>query len=241
MTVSIRSSLVLSAAALAVVCAGFAPAEPETAPATVGEPNLCTTGQQQSPVDLGGAIGANAAPPQIAWETTRGAWIANTGQTLQLEVANAGGVTLDGVAYALESMHLHHPAEHTIGGKSFPLEAHLIHAAADGRRLELAVLFETGAGNAALDPIWATAPARPGKAAVAFAFSPAELVGTDAGFFRYEGSLTEPPCSETVTWLVAAKPATVSASQIAALAMMFPENAREAQPLNRRYVLKTLN
>ena len=57
--------------------------------------------------------------------------------------------------------------------------------------------------------------------------------------FRYEGSLTTPPCSETVHWTVMATPVTASPSQLAAFGALFPHNARPVQPLNRRYVLKT--
>jgi carbonic anhydrase len=245
MTVSVRSSLALGALALvALACVALAepPAngeEPATAISTGLAKDFCATGQQQSPVDLANAIPAAAKMPTFNWKPVRGGMVVNTGATIELDIEGAGGVTIDGTTYALKQVRFHHPSEHTIGGKSFPLEAHLVHASVDGRLAVIGVLFEEGAANPMLDPVWATAPGRAGKAAVAFAIDPAKLVGAATSAFQYEGSLTAPPCSETVTWSVLAKPVAASRSQIAAFAAMFPNNARPVQPLNRRYVLKT--
>jgi carbonic anhydrase len=175
----------------------------------------------------------------MTWLPAKGGMVVNNGHTIEVEVAGAGGAKLDGVDYTLKQFHFHHPSEHTVDGKSFPLELHLVNQAADGRLAVISVLFLEGTANPALDSIWATAPAKEGKAAVAFSIDPAKFMPASSGAFRYEGSLTTPPCSETVTWTVMAQPQTVSASQIAAFATLFPYNARPIQPLNRRYVLKT--
>jgi carbonic anhydrase len=114
-----------------------------------------------------------------------------------------------------------------------------VHAAPDGDLAVVGVMFLEGSSNSDLDAIWATAPGRQGKAAVAFEINPAKFAPADGSAFRYEGSLTTPPCSETVRWTVMATPQTISPSQIAAFAALFPWNARPVQPLNRRYVLKT--
>ena len=58
--------------------------------------------------------------------------VINNGHTIQVDVGDAGGIELDGVKYALKQFHFHHPSEHTIDGKAFPLELHLVHAAGDG-------------------------------------------------------------------------------------------------------------
>lgn len=261
MTVSIRASLMLSALAMAALTAAFVdpPADTHAAPAS-GHPghwsyggeggpdhwadlaaeNLsCSAGHQQSPIDLAGAMAASAPAPQPHWVPANAAMVINNGHTIQVDVQKGGSITLDGKDYVLKQFHFHHPSEHTIDGKQFPLEAHFVHAAADGDLAVIGVMFLEGTANPNLDGIWATAPAREAKAAVAFEIDAAAFMPEQGGAFRYEGSLTTPPCSENVHWTVMATPVTASASQIAAFSGLFPWNARPVQPLNRRYVLKT--
>ncbi len=261
MTVSIRVSLMLSALAMAALTAAFVdppeaadtaktPAHPahwsyggEGGPAHWGElapeNKPCATGLQQSPINLASAITATVDVPHPHWTPARGGMVINNGHTLQVDVSNGGGIKLNGKDYALKQFHFHHPSEHTIDGKQFPLEVHLVHAAPDGDLAVVGVMFAEGEANSSLDAIWATAPGREGKAAVAFEIDVAKFLPKKPEAFRYEGSLTTPPCSETVHWTVMSAPLTASPGQISAFSMLFPWNARPVQPLNRRYVLKT--
>ena len=261
MTVSIRASLMLSALAMAALTAAFvdppeeshaspAPAQPvrwsyegEGGPLHWGglstDNRPCSAGAQQSPIDLAGALSASIPAPAEHWTPASSAMVVNTGHTIQIDVPAGGSVSLNGKDYILRQFHFHHPSEHTIDGKQFPLEAHFLHAASDGDLAVISVLFLEGAANPNLDAIWATAPGREAKAAVAFEIDAAAFMPKQGAAFRYEGSLTTPPCSESVHWTVMATPVTASASQIAAFASLFPHNARPVQPLNRRYVLKT--
>lgn len=265
MTVSIRASLLISAFAMAALTAAFAApsdgpdklpddtkAQAHPAHWTYGgdagpdhwgelgpENKPCAIGLQQSPVELSGAMAASVPAPIPRWTPSRAAMVVNTGHTLQVNVENGGGVTLEGKAYALKQFHFHHPSEHTIEGKAYPLEVHFVHAATDGDLAVIGVLFEEGEANAALDPIWAVAPIKEGEFRVAAEVNPLRFLPPTAGVYRYEGSLTTPPCSETVHWTVMTTPVKASASQLAAFASLFPWNARPVQPLNRRYVLKT--
>jgi carbonic anhydrase len=241
MTVSIRTSLAISAVALALLCAGFAvpQAHGDTLEDAHAASDTCTLGRQQSPIDLTGAIPADMATPRPSWTAVHGGAVLNTGHTIQVNLSGAGTLDLGGATYSLQQFHFHHPSEHTIDGKAFPLELHLVHAAQDGRLAVVGVLFEEGPANPALDAVWATAPGREGKAAVAFDIDAADFLPKGGGAFRYEGSLTTPPCSETVSWTVMATPLTASHAQIAAFAAMFPDNARAVQQINRRFILKT--
>jgi carbonic anhydrase len=259
MTVSIRASLLFSAFAMAALTAAFAnpPSEEADAPAhpkhwsyggeggpdhwaeLTPENAPCSKGVQQSPIDLSGAMVATVDTPHPKWIPVHGGTVVNNGHTIQVDVGNAGGIRLNGVDYSLKQFHFHHPSEHTIDGKSFPLEVHLVHASAEGKLAVVGVMFETGPANASLDSVWATAPGRQGKAAVAFEIDASKLMPKAGPAYRYEGSLTTPPCSETVSWTVMAEPQTASAAQIAAFSEIFPWNARPVQPLNRRYVLRT--
>lgn len=261
MTVSIRASLLLSALAMAALTAAFVdpPEESHASPAPAqpirwsyegegGPQNWsklspdnqpCAAGAQQSPIDLAGALSASIPAPVMQWTPTRNAMVVNTGQTIQIDVPDGSNLALDGRDYVLKHFDFHHPSEHTIDGKQFPLEAQFLHASADGHFAIVSVLLLEGAHNPNLDAIWATAPGREAKAAVAFEVNVAAFMPAQDTVFRYEGSLTTPPCSESVHWMVMATPVTASASQIAAFGALFPHNARPIQPLNRRYVLKT--
>jgi len=261
MTVSIRASLLLSALAMAGLTAAFVdpPGNSEEAKTSAHpghwsyggeggpehwgelapENSPCATGIQQSPIDLSGAMPASVEAPKPHWVPARGGMIVNNGHTIQVDISSGGGVTLGGKDYTLKQFHFHHPSEHTIDGKQFPLEVHFVHAAKDGDLAVIGVMLAEGSNNPNLDAIWATAPGKEGKAAVAFEIDVAKFLPEASGAFRYEGSLTTPPCSETVHWTVMAAPQSASSSQIAAFSTLFPWNARPVQPLNRRYVLKT--
>jgi carbonic anhydrase len=118
------------------------------------------------------------------------------------------------------------------------MEAHLVHADADGHLLVLAVLFEEGAQNDALATAWQDMPARPHTHHLlqTRAFAGA-LLPESHDYYRFDGSLTTPPCSEGVTWLVMKEPVTASKAQIAHFArVMGHPNNRPVQPLNGRIV-----
>ncbi len=198
----------------------------------------CSTGEQQSPIDLSAAVPAGVQPPHITWRASA-AEIVNTGRTVQVNLDDAGGVWLGDVLYELKQFHFHHDSEHAVDGRRFPLEAHFVHAAPSGGYAVIAVLFAEGEANPDLAGLWATAPAAPGRAAAPGPIDPAAFLPASARAFHYAGSLTTPPCDETVVWTVFADPAPVSAAQIAAFAQAFPNNARPLQPRNRRFVLAT--
>ena len=86
----------------------------------------------------------------------------------------------------------------------------------------------------------AAAPKKEGSAALKAPLDPWAFMPKAREFFRYEGSLTTPPCSEVVDWNVMAKTITVSNADIAAFKAIFPMNARPLQPVNRRFVLRGL-
>jgi len=203
------------------------------------ENRACAIGGQQSPIDLTSPLSARIDAPVAVWAPANGAEVVNNGHTLQVNVASPGNVKLGGKDYALKQFHFHHPSEHTIDGKSFPLEIHFVHAAPDGDMAVIGVMVDGGAVNPALNPIWAVAPAKEGRAEAAGEIDLDAFLPEDSSLYRYEGSLTTPPCSETVRWTVMSTPITASPSQLAAFAQLFPLNARPVQPLNRRYILKT--
>jgi carbonic anhydrase len=159
---------------------------------------------------------------------------------VQVTYAAGSTLTVDSHPYQLKQFHFHAPSENLLDGKHFPLEAHFVHADADGNLAVVAVFFENGAANAALDRLGKDLPLRAGdKHDLAVKIAAAELMPKARDYYRFSGSLTTPPCSEGVNWLVLKHPVTASEKQIEQLhAAMGHDNARPVQPLNARIIVQ---
>ncbi|GAB6063462.1 carbonic anhydrase [Deferrisoma palaeochoriense] len=200
----------------------------------------CGKGKNQSPVDLRGFIEAGLAPLEISYAEAPLA-VVNNGHTIQVNYPAGSTLTVDGRTFVLKQFHFHAPSENTVEGKSFPLEAHFVHADDQGNLAVLALLFEQGEENPELAKIWAHMPASAGSQASPEGVSVRAdaLLPASRDYYRYNGSLTTPPCTEGVLWLVLKTPATVSAEQVEAFRhVMHHDNNRPVQPLNARAVLR---
>ena len=207
----------------------------------------CGEGRHQSPIDITKATpGATAElrttfPPAELHIAHHGhiADGINNGHTIQINYPDAETLTLGGVAYQLTQYHFHSPSEHTVDGKRFPMEMHLVHKSAGDRLAVVGVFIAEGAHNRAFDPVWANLPAHKGVET----HYPAVTVDVDALLpavrtsYRYDGSLTTPPCSEGVSWIVMTTPIELSGEQLAAFTRLVKDNNRPVQRLNGRTIL----
>lgn len=217
--------------------------EGEAGPAKWGELDaanqVCSIGVQQSPIDIGATISANLYPLEIHWDD-KADTIVNNGHTIQLNMAPGSTLKLGGATFDLVQFHFHRPSEHLIDGKPFPMEVHFVHRMASGTLGVVGVLIQAGKANASFAKIIATMPQSEGPAVKAdAAINPNGLLPQKLSYFRYEGSLTTPPCSEVVDWMVLTDPIEVAADDIAGFAKLYPMNARPAQKDNRRFVLQS--
>ena len=194
----------------------------------------CASGTEQSPVDLTGAQGSDLS--SLAFDYTPSPiTISNNGHTIQVDYAPGSGIVLDGARYELLQFHFHHVSEHAVDGVRFPLELHLVHRNNSGALAVVGVLFEVGSANEALKPLWNHLPAKAGPATiVAGEVDATALLPKRRTTWRYMGSLTTPPCTEGVSWIVMTEPVALSAEQIEAFGTIFPNNSRPVQPLNGR-------
>lgn len=205
---------------------------------------LCTgysdcAGPSQSPVDIKNAQ-ADAALADIpeSYQTST-AHILNNGHTIQFNYDAGSSIVVNGETYNLAQFHFHTPSEHTINGQSYPMEVHLVHKNADGTKLAvIGVLFEEGAENPILAKYLAHLPASKDQTYddAASTFTAADFLPADQHYYRYQGSLTTPPCSEIVTWTVMKTPITASHEQIQAIEAIEHENNRPIQALNGRTI-----
>ena len=196
-------------------------------------------GKDQSPIDLTGFIRADLAPIRFSYRPG-GQEIVNNGHTVQVNYGAGSSLTVDGIQFELKQFHFHAPSENRINGKSYPLEAHLVHADKNGNLAVVAVMYKQGAENKALAKLWPMIPGEGEKGQLPSPFAAANLLPARHAYYRFSGSLTTPPCTEGVRWLVM-KSTELSASkeQIEAFthAMHHPNN-RPVQPINARVVLK---
>ena len=198
---------------------------------------VCTVGTQQSPIDIVHPIKAQLPPIKIAWHD-RVETIVNNGHTIQLDVVPGSTLSLGNDSYTLVQFHFHHPSEHTIAGKPSAMEAHFVHQSNSGELAVLGVMMKAGSANAVFKKIVETMPQHAGPPVKADKkIDPHALIPSERGYYRYEGSLTIPPCNETVSWLLLREPIQVAKADIDAFAKLFPMNARPVQSDNRRFVL----
>lgn len=211
-------------------------------PAHWGELNpefaACKTGHRQSPVNIVGA--KSVALPAIQFEYKPSALhIVNNGHTIQINYAPGSFIKIGDKRYELKQFHFHHPSEETIKGKRFPMELHLVHSDASGNMAVVSVLLEEGSANPLVETLWGLAPktAGPEKADDNLKINAADLLPANRSYFTFLGSLTTPPCTEGVRWLVLETPVTISNNQVAKFAKVYPDDERPTQSLNGRTVL----
>jgi carbonic anhydrase len=200
----------------------------------------CSLGAQQSPVNIGETVKAQLPPLKINWAKAFDT-IVNNGHTIQVSIGDDSTLAIgDGGNFRLTQFHFHHPSEHTINGGGFAMEAHFVHANAAGNRAAIGVLMTAGRMNKVFNTIVLTMPGREGPAIKADSkIDPNALLPSKRSYYRYEGSLTTPPCAETVDWLVLAEPIQVAEADITSFARLYPNNARPIQKANRRFVLRS--
>lgn len=233
---------ILAALATAALAAGDHPhwtyegaGGPEHWGALSQEFAACSKGHQQSPVNLTNAHRADNENVKLDWKPFSPV-VTNNGHTIQANATPGNTATFAGKTYTLQQMHFHHTSEHTIDGRSAPMEAHFVNKDADGKLLVLGVMIDEGKPNDEIAKLWAVAPSKQGEAPAKDAVDFAKLVPTSSKFYHYAGSLTTPPCSEIVDWIVFADPITASKEQIEAFAKLYPSNNRPVQALHDRTV-----
>ncbi|MEM1253219.1 MAG: carbonic anhydrase family protein [Cyanobacteria bacterium P01_H01_bin.21] len=194
---------------------------------------LCSSGTEQSPINLT-QTAVQPASLTLNYQATP-LTIQNNGRTIRVDCAAGSMMQLDGVLFELQQFHFHAPSEHLENGRAAAMEVHFVHQNLETQALAvLGVFFKAGDRNEALQPIWNHMPQQAGirKTLRDSNFNAASLLPTNREeFYRYSGSLTTPPCSESVTWIVMQQAITVSVQQVARFTQAIGEpNARPVQP-----------
>ena len=199
----------------------------------------CSAGKNQSPVDLKGTIKGRLKPVKFEYKTLASE-IINNGHTIQANYTPGSTISIDGIRFELKQFHFHAPSENLINGKSFPMEMHLVHADKDGNLAVIGVMLKVGAANTAITKLWKQMPDKAeGKNSLTSKVSALDLLPGKQTYFRFNGSLTTPPCSEGVRWMVMKQAITVSKEQLQAFERtMQHANNRPVQPVNARQIIE---
>jgi carbonic anhydrase len=201
----------------------------------------CADGSEQSPIDIELAdikVDKTVENVKINYSPTT-LTVMNNGHTIQAnDASRKNSIMVDGKEYKLVQMHFHKPSENQINGQNFAMEGHLVHKNSKGGLAVLGFLIKEGSENKELAEIWTKLPKEETKDDVKLD-KPVDLVNLlpeEKKSFRYNGSLTTPPCSEGVKWIVLETPIELSKEQIAAFGAIFHDNHRPVQPINDRQV-----
>jgi len=181
------------------------------------EYEACGVGKAQSPIDIRDAVPAKLDAIEFDYHPTP-LHIIDNGHTIQVNYEPGSSIS--------------------VGGKRYPMVAHLVHKNAEGELAVVAVLLKEGARNPVVKTLWTDLPKEKEKERVMeqVKINAASLLPKNHKYYTFAGSLTTPPCSEGVTWFVLATPKAISKEQVARFGKIYRANARPVQPLNGRAV-----
>ena len=196
----------------------------------------CAIGTRQSPIDIREGIRVDLEKIQFDYRPSSFAVLDN-GHTIQVNVSPGNSLQVMGRRFELLQFHFHRPSEERINGRQFDMVAHLVHKDAEGRLAVVAVLLERGQDQALVQTIWNNLPLEKGEALPAPGqLDLNQLLPENRAYYTYMGSLTTPPCSEGVLWMVMRTPVQVSPNQIAIFSRLYPMNARPIQAGSGRLI-----
>jgi carbonic anhydrase len=201
--------------------------------------NVCALGKRQSPINIEetGTLQGPAEPLRFNYQPSSGS-VVNNGHTIQVDLYGDNSLTVRDSTYKLVQFHFHHPSEEQVNYRGFAMVAHLVHKNAEGQLAVVAVLLDPGVANTLIHKVWTYMPLDSGDRVrmPTGLIDMNELLPKDQRYYQFMGSLTTPPCTEGVLWLVLKQPTAVSREQIKLFSQLFPLNARPVQALNGRAV-----
>ncbi|MGY0197506.1 carbonic anhydrase [Leptothrix sp. BB-4] len=196
----------------------------------------CARGQRQSPIDIRDGIRLELDPLKFDYQPVPFGVIDN-GHTIQVNVGPGNAIEVSGRRYDLVQFHFHRPSEERINGRQFDMDVHLVHKDPQGRLAVVAVLLQQGRQHPLIQSVWNNLPLEKGEEQrAAGTMDLTQLLPEDRRYYTYMGSLTTPPCSEGVLWMVFKQPVAVAAEQLAVFGRLYPMNARPVQPAGNRII-----
>lgn len=199
----------------------------------------CMTGTRQSPLNLQVADAARLVPLRFHYKVSL-IELVNTDHTVRANYGPGSHIMIGPDRYDLQQFHFRTPSEHQVAGRRFPMEIQFVHRHKSGKLAYVSVLVAPGTENLAARELWTRLPNTPNSrsAESRAVLNARDLMPSEPAYFRYSGSLTTPPCTESVQWIVLEEPVLFSAKQIAQLRRITGANARPVQARHGRYLLQ---
>jgi carbonic anhydrase len=201
-----------------------------------GDYATCGTGRRQSPIDIRDGIRVDLEPIAFDYKLTQFR-IVDNGHTIQVNVGEGSTISVMGRTYQLRQFHFHKPGEERVNGRTYDMGVHFVHQDDEGKLAVVAVLLEKGAENSLIQTLWNNMPLEVDQeVAPAVAIDLKTLLPENRAYYTYMGSLTTPPCTEDVLWMVLKQSMPVSPDQVAIFSRLYKNNARPVQPSNGRLI-----
>lgn len=245
--ISIAAALLMAFSASAALAGGeLWSYQGETGPENWGDLSpdwaTCGNGQYQSPIDLKDGIEADLGGVEASIKPSK-LRFGLDGPTFAVPYDKGSMLTINGTRYELQAFHFHHPSEHTVNGKHYPMEGHMVmkSVGSDHANAVLGVFIDAGSENAMLDQFWAQLPRAGKKQPEPVTVNVGDLLPKDTAHYMYEGSMTTPGCRQGVRWFVLEQPVEASQDQIDVFIEDLTEgltNNRPIQATNARAILK---
>ena len=201
----------------------------------------CAGGKRQSPIDIQDGARLDLEPIKFDYRPSP-LRIIDNGHTVQVNFAEGSSINVSGVRYDFKQFHFHKPSEERVNGKAYDMVVHLVHQSNDGRLAVVAVLMEAGLPNAFIGSLWPHLPLESGReiSLPEVMVDLNNLLPDSRNYYAFMGSLTTPPCTEGVLWLVMKSPVSVAAEQVGIFGKLYSMNARPVQPANGRLIKESL-
>ena len=198
---------------------------------------MCENGLNQSPINITNTVDARLNPLTFEGKA-KATSFENNGHSVKINFNGSNSLNIDNQKYNLKQIHFHTPSENQIDGVSYPMEAHLVHSNSKGALAVVSVMFEMGEDNMVLNKLLRNLPEKKGdKHELKSVILGYDILPEIKDYYRFNGSLTTPPCTEGVKWFVLKTPVPVSKSQLADFDTVMPTNNRPIQDINARTIL----
>ncbi|OCG22242.1 MULTISPECIES: carbonic anhydrase [unclassified Gilliamella] len=213
-------------------------AKPENWGKLSPEFSTCENGKNQSPINIEHALKTHHDKLKLVFKPGKQE-IINNGHTVQVNVDEGNTLEIDNEVFTLQQFHFHTPSENEINGKHFPMAAHFVYKSKNGDLAVVGLMFKKGKPNLELAKAWQQIPTEAGSTAVLNqSVDIKALLPNRLNFYRFSGSLTTPPCTEGVIWIVLEQESNVSTEQIEKFhSIMHHNNNRPIQPLHGRVII----